>query len=118
MRLLVLLAATLLAAQAAHAERATERYAPSQIYVAHALLERARAAAGLQDLRTAATYAKQAQVDARIAWGMTDAAGLRAEAAQIAADAAAIVTMSNRVPIAASYPSPSGPPPGAAPSPR
>ena len=118
MRFIVAIVAALAAAQAAHAERATERYAPSQIYVARALLERARAAASLQEFAAAATYAKQAQVDARIAWGMTDAAALRAEAAEIAGAASAIVTTSNRVPIAASYRSPSGPQPVAVPSPR
>lgn len=92
MRFVVLLAAALLVAQAAHAERATERYAPAQIFVARDLLERARAAASLQEFAAAAAYAKQAQVDARIAWGMTDAAALRAEAAGIAAEASAIIT--------------------------
>ena len=118
MRFVVLFLAGLLAAPAARAERATERYAPSQIFVARALLEHARAAASQQELAAAATYAKQAQVDARIAWGMTDAAALRAEAAEIAAEASAIVTKSNRVPIAASYRSTSGPPPVSVPSPR
>jgi hypothetical protein len=74
----------------AHAERATERYAPTQLGVAHDFLDRARAAASQHDYATAGKLAWQAQVDARIAWGMTDAGGLRAEAAAITADATAL----------------------------
>lgn len=79
-------------APAAHAERATEPYAPTQISVARDFLERARAAAALEDYAAARTFAQQAQVDARIAWGMTDSASLHAEAAQIASDAARLAT--------------------------
>jgi hypothetical protein len=82
---------------AAHAERATERYAPAQIFVARNLLDRARAAAALEDRGSAATYAQQAQVDARIAYGMTDAPALRAEAADIAAQAQAILDPPQRL---------------------
>jgi hypothetical protein len=74
----------------AYAQRATEQYAPTQIGVARDFLERARAAAGLGELSEADTDARQAQLDARIAWGMTDAADLRAQAADIAAQAAAL----------------------------
>jgi len=94
---LVFLAAT------AHAERATERYAPAQLSVAQDLLERARAAVALEQY-TAATYAQEAQVDARIAWGMTDAPALRAEAEKIHGAAAALTADSLRT--AASYRSP------------
>ena len=72
MRWLLLFPAVLFIATA-HAERATERYAPAQLSVAQDLLERARAAAALEDHNAAAAYAQQAEVDARIAWGMTDA---------------------------------------------
>jgi hypothetical protein len=105
MRFLVL-AAVLLACTAAHAERATERYAPAQIFVARDLLEHARAAAALEDYARAARYAQQAQVDARIAWGMTDEPALRAQAEAILGAAAALTT-SSRAPAAASYPPPS-----------
>jgi hypothetical protein len=74
----------------ARAERATELYAPTQIGVARDFLERARAAATLRQYEQARTYAQAAQLDARIAWGMTDAAPLRAEAAAIAAAAEAL----------------------------
>jgi hypothetical protein len=90
MRWLLALSFVFLAATA-HAERATERYAPAQISVAQDLLERARAAAALEDHNAAAAYAQQAEVDARIAWGMTDASGLRAQAAEVAAGAEAIL---------------------------
>lgn len=86
----VFFAAALLACTAAHAERATERYAPAQIFVARDLLDRARAAAALEEYATAATYAQQAAVDARIAWGMTDAPTLRAQAGAILGEANAL----------------------------
>jgi hypothetical protein len=101
----------------AHAERATERYAPAQIFVARDLLEHARAAAALQEFGTAASYAQQAQVDARIAWGMTDAPALRAQAEAILGEAQAFTT-NNRGPAAASYPSPSAQAKVDVPSPR
>lgn len=94
MRFVLLSLPLLLACAAAHAERATERYAPAQISVAQDLLERARAAAALEQYTTAATYAQQAQVDARIAYGMTDAPALRAEAQAIHGAAAALTTNS------------------------
>ncbi len=76
----------------AHAERATERYAPAQLFVARDLLEHARAAAALQEFGAAATYAQQAAVDARLAWGMTDIPALRAEAQGILGEAQALTT--------------------------
>jgi hypothetical protein len=89
---LVVLAAL---APAAHAERATERYAPAQIFVARDLLERARAAAALEKYASAASYAQQAAVDARIAWGMTDAPALRAQAEEILGEASALTAASH-----------------------
>lgn len=71
-------------------ERATERYAPVQVGVARDFLDRARAAASLAQYAQASLYARQAQLDARLAWGMTDAPALRAAAAEIAAEASAI----------------------------
>ena len=93
-----------LALAAAHAERATERYAPAQLFVARDLLERARAAAAIEEFGAAATYAQQAAVDARLAWGMTEIPALRAEAEAILGDAQAFTTSSRRR-AAASYPS-------------
>src|SRR5689334_1312272 len=78
-------------------ERATERYAPAQLSVARDLLDRARAAAALEEIGTAEKYAQEAEVDARIAWGMTDAPGLRGEAASIAAQAQAIAHPDQRL---------------------
>ena len=103
MRWLLVLNLVFLAATA-HAERATERYAPAQLSVAQDLLERARAAVALEQYTAAATYAQEAQVDARIAWGMTDAPALRAEAEKIHGAAAALTADSLRT--AASYRSP------------
>jgi len=103
------------------AERATERYAPTQIFVAHDFLERARAAAGLNDYAEANIYARQAELDARIAWGMTDEPALRAQAEQILGEAAALagkLTTSSQAPAAASYPSASVQAQALAPSPR
>ena len=102
----LLLVALALLGGVAHAERATERYAPAQIFVARSLLEQARAAAALEEYAAARAYAQQAQVDARIAWGMTDAPGLRAQAEAILAEASALSTRS-RSPAVASYPPPS-----------
>ncbi|HEX7053623.1 MAG TPA: hypothetical protein VF211_06765 [Burkholderiales bacterium] len=113
----VVAAALALPGAAARAERATERYAPAQIYVARHLLEHARAALAMQEYAAAASYAQQAQVDARIAWGMTDARALRAQAEAILAEAAALTTHS-RAQAAASYPSTSARAPAAVPSPR
>lgn len=76
----------------AHAELATERYAPAQLRVAKELLERARATAALGDHALAARFAWQASLDARIAWAMTESAWLRNEAAQVGATARMLVT--------------------------
>jgi len=84
------LACALAASGAAYAERATEIFAPTQISVARDLLDHARAAASVHDYAQASAYAQEAQVDARLAWGMTDSAPLHAEAAQIASQAAAL----------------------------
>lgn len=116
MRWLLLLPAALCLATA-HAERATERYAPAQLFVARDLLEHARAAAALEEFGAAATYAQQAAVDARLAWGMTEIPALRAEAEAILGDAQALTT-SSRHPATASYPSTSAQARADAPSPR
>jgi hypothetical protein len=84
--------ALLLAAPAARAEKPTERYAPTQLRVAHALLEHARAAAALGEIERAGTLARQASLDARLAWRMTESEHLRAEAAEVGGAASALIT--------------------------
>ena len=93
MRPLTLLLPVLLffAAPVAHAERATERYAPAQLRMAEDLLERARAAAAIGEVARAGKLAWQASLDARLAWGMTESEQLRAEAAAIGGAARALI---------------------------
>ena len=81
----------LLAVPAAHADPATERYAPAQLRVASDLLEEARAAAARGDPRRAAQLAWQASFDARLAWGMTESEQLRAEVVEVGGAASALV---------------------------
>ena len=88
----VLALVLLLAIPAAHADPATERYAPAQLRVASDLLAEARAAAARGDPRRAAQLAWQAGFDARLAWGMTESEHLRAEAVEVAGAASALVT--------------------------
>lgn len=90
MRRIFLLLLVLSLPLAAHAERATERYAPDQLGVARDLLERARAAASAQEYAAAARYAREAELDARLAWGMSDAPELRADAAAVGGAALAL----------------------------
>jgi len=78
-------------AAVAHAEAPTERYAPAQLGVARDFLEQARAAALKGDSERAGKLAWQAGLDARLAWGMSDAEHIRAEAARIAASAGLLV---------------------------
>lgn len=75
---------------ALHAEPATERYAPAQLSMGHDLLERARAAVARGDAELAGQLAWQASLDARLAWGMTESAALRAEAAELGGAAVAL----------------------------
>jgi hypothetical protein len=81
----------LLAATLAHAEPATARYAPVQLQVARATLDRAQAAAALGERARAAQLAWQAQVDARITWAMTEEPFIRRGAADIAQAAALLM---------------------------
>jgi hypothetical protein len=81
----------LLGTPAAHAELATERYAPAQLRVAQDLLERARAAAALGEVGRAGKLAWQASLDARLAWGMSESSQLRAEAAAVGGAASALI---------------------------
>jgi len=74
----------------AAAQRATERYAPDQLAVARDLLESARASASLAEYAAAKRFAREAQLDARLAWQMTDAGELRAQAAAVGGEALAL----------------------------
>lgn len=88
---LVLACFLLIAPAASHGERATERYAPAQLRVAQDLLERARAAAVLGDVQRAGRLAWQANLDARLAWAMSESERLRADAARIGGAAADLI---------------------------
>ena len=121
MRRLALFLSLALLPPAALAARATEPFAPVQLSVAQDFLQRARAAAAAQDYASARAYAKEAEVDARLTWGMTDQAPLQAQAAQVASEARAIGTeadLTSRAPAPTtrSYPSPSAQALDAAPS--
>jgi hypothetical protein len=87
-----LLLAVFLLPAFAHAETPTERYAPAQLRVARNLLESARAAAALGEVGKAGSLAWQASLDARLTWGMTESEHLRAEAAEVAGAASALIT--------------------------
>ncbi len=89
-RLLVAVLIAGAAAGSAHAQRATERYAPLQLGMAQQALQSARAAMG-SDPQRAARFAHQAELDARLTWGMTDSQILRHDAVQIAAESAALL---------------------------
>jgi hypothetical protein len=86
-----LLAFLLIAAPASWAERATARYAPVQLRVAQDSLDRARAAIVLGDFSLAGKLAWQANLDARLAWGMSESPSLRAEAAEVGGAAADLI---------------------------
>ena len=90
MRMFVPALIALMLAAPASAERATERYAPAQLDVARSLLENARAHAALGEFGRAEALARQASLDARLAWGMTESEHLRAEAARLGGAAAAL----------------------------
>jgi hypothetical protein len=81
----------LMPAAASHGERATERYAPAQLRVAQDLLQRAHAAAALGNFPRAGKLAWQANLDARLAWAMTESERLRADAARIGGAAADLI---------------------------
>jgi hypothetical protein len=91
LRLFLLGVACACACGTARAERATGRYAPLQVAVARQSLDRARAEAALNDYESAARFAAQATLDARLAWSMTESAALRRSAAEVAAESARLV---------------------------
>lgn len=73
------------------AQSATARYAPDQLEMAQQSMQRAREALLMGDGSLAGQLAWQASVDARLAWAMSDAAAVRAPAAEIATEAARLV---------------------------
>lgn len=80
----------------AQAGRATDRFAPGQLQLAEDSLQQARAADAAGDYRRAGTLAREAGVDARITWGMTDDDRLRAQAASVAEQAGALARSYDR----------------------
>lgn len=76
-----------LVAFTAAAESAAARYAGVQLQVAQDNLHLAQAAAAAGDRARAATLARQAILDARLTWAMSDAPPLRSAAEQVAEDA-------------------------------
>jgi hypothetical protein len=83
-------AAALLFCLSAMADPATENFAPGQLDMAQAQLSRARDALSLEDYELARRLAFQAQLDARLAWKMTESADLRRRAAVVAREAEAL----------------------------
>lgn len=77
------------------AELATERYAPAQLQVGQNMLERARAAAAVGEYARAGRLAWQAGLDARLTWQMTESPELRADAAELGAAAAELISHLN-----------------------
>lgn len=82
---------SLLLAMPALAEPATERYAPGQLQLAQEELAQARDALRAGNLPLAGTLAWQAELDARLAWRMSESAALRAAAATVAQEAQRLV---------------------------
>jgi hypothetical protein len=78
-------AALLLAAisGAAHADSATSAFAPGQLRLAEASLQRAEQALSQGRYDLARRLAAQAQLDARLAWSMSDSQFLRRDAARL-----------------------------------
>lgn len=77
------LAASACLAAPVQAERPTERYAGAQLDYAEAELERAERALAGGNYVLARRLARQAGLDARLAWSMTDSASLRRAAAAL-----------------------------------
>ena len=80
-----------LAQAAAQAQDGAARYAGVQLEVAESFLRQARVAAARDDFGRAGRLAWQASIDARLTLGMTDSAPLRAQAAEVAREAAALI---------------------------
>ena len=73
----------------AFADMPTARYASAQLRVAEIELERAAAAKARGDPELAERLAAQAELDARLAWTMSDSPALRGDALELLRDAAA-----------------------------
>ena len=76
-----------LMAVGAIAEPATARYAPAQLRYAEAELDRAEEALANGDPALATRLAAQAELDARLAWSMSDAPHMRRAAAEVSEEA-------------------------------
>lgn len=85
------LAVAVLVPLTAAAGEPTARFAPDQLEMAQESMQRAREAMLMGESSLAGQLAWEASVDARLAWGMSDAAAVRAPAAAIAAEAARLV---------------------------
>jgi hypothetical protein len=72
-----------LAAFPARAELPTGQYAPDQLMVARRALDQAEQAMRRGEVESAAAFAAQAALDARLTWAMTDSEFLRREAAAV-----------------------------------
>jgi hypothetical protein len=67
----------------AHADSATAAFAPAQLRLAEAALERAQLALSQGEYGLARRLAAQAQLDARLAWSMSESQFLRRDAARL-----------------------------------
>ena len=67
----------------AHAEPPIAAFAPGQLRVAEAWLQRAEEALSQHDYKRARVLAAQAGLDARLAYGMSDSSFLRRGAAEV-----------------------------------
>jgi hypothetical protein len=74
----------------ASAQSATAPFAPAQLHVAEEALRHAQEAQLEGDFRLAGRLAAMAEVDARLAWQMSESAFLRRAAAQVSQRAAGL----------------------------
>jgi hypothetical protein len=90
LRLLVALLLASAAATSARAEAPVARFAPLQLQIARESMREARLRAATDPVM-AGNLARQAGLDARLAWGMSSSLPLRAAAAEVASDSAALL---------------------------
>ncbi|HEX6318091.1 MAG TPA: DUF4398 domain-containing protein [Burkholderiales bacterium] len=83
LRRVILAAMVLLACGTARAEPPIAAFAPAQLRLAEDVLQRAEEALAQRDYELARRLAAQAGLDARLAYGMTDSAFLRRDAARV-----------------------------------
>ena len=79
----VILAAMVIAPAIAWGEPPIAAFAPAQLRLAEDVLQRAEEALAQRDFELARRLAAQAGLDARLAYGMTDSAFLRRDAARV-----------------------------------